>query len=73
MFLHSEVDDGRLGGDLRGVVGVAKLGCDVELEVWVKLHLLVSKTNQQPISYVVIKTQHEAKPDVCMCVCQGMM
>ena len=42
LLFDSEVDDGRFGGDLGGVVRVAELRRDVEPEVIVILHLLVS-------------------------------
>ena len=45
LLLHGEVDDGGLGGNLGGVVGVGQLGGDVEPEVVVILHFLVSQTD----------------------------
>ena len=42
MLFHSKVDDGGLCGRLWRVVGVGHLGGDVEPEVGVVLHLLVT-------------------------------
>ena len=50
LFLHRKVHDGRLGRDLWRVVGVAELGGDVELELWVEVHLFVSKFDDQTVA-----------------------
>ena len=50
LLLHSKVNNGCLGRDLRGVLRVAQLGCNVELEVWVKFHLLISKFDDQAVT-----------------------
>ena len=46
----SEVDEGGLSLDLRGVVGVAELGVEDQFEVLVVLHILVSKLDIQATS-----------------------
>ena len=46
----SEVDEGGLSLDLRGVVGVAELGVEDQFEVLVVLHILVSQLDIQATS-----------------------
>ena len=43
LLLDSKVDDGSLGGGLRGVVGVEQTGGDIEAEVCIVLYLLVTQ------------------------------
>ena len=47
LLFHSKVDDGGFCGRLWRVVGVGHLGGDVEPEVGVVLHLLVTQTNHE--------------------------
>ena len=60
MFFDSKVDNGGLGGYLRGVVRVTQLGGDVEAEVIVILYLLVSKT-QDGRSACITRVGNESK------------
>ena len=50
LLLHSKVNNGCLGRDLRGVMRVAQLGCNIELEVWVKFHLLIPQFDDQAVT-----------------------
>ena len=51
LFLHREIDDGRLCGDLWCVVWVAEFGGDVELEVGIVVHFLVPKSNDHSVTF----------------------
>ena len=51
LFLHREIDDGRLCGDLWCVVWVAEFGGDVELEVGIVVHFLVPQSNDHSVTF----------------------
>ena len=51
LFLYSKVGQGSLSGDLRRVVRVTHLSCDVKAEVEVVLYVLVTKTYDVGATY----------------------
>lgn len=69
LFLNSEVHDGGLAGNLRGIVWIGQFSGDVETELWVVLDLFISQLHQEPptCTYAEIHSTTHTRGSYTLC------
>jgi hypothetical protein len=60
LLLYSEVDNGGLSRSLWIIVGIGELGGEVETEIGIVFHLLVTNSNQHPTTCVSGRVKDES-------------